>query len=104
MTAETKTQTRELTDTNVDVAFPKRYNVVIFNDDTTEVGFVLQLLVSIFNKNEQEAADLINQIHNCGKGIAGTFSREIAEQKQAEATDASRRYHFPLQIIVEKVE
>ena len=39
-----------------------------------------------------------------GKGIAGSYNYELAEQKKAEAVAISRNNGHPLTILVEKIE
>ena len=63
------------------IEYPERFNVVLLNDDFTPMDFVVQLLVEIFNRTIDEARDITMQIHDNGKGIAGTYGFEIAEQK-----------------------
>ena len=43
-------------------------------------------------------------IHEDGKGIAGTYGFEIAEQKKQEAVSVTRFNKYPLTIVVENVE
>ena len=77
---------------------------MFINDDFTPMDFVLQLLVEVFNKTLEEAKDVTLQIHEQGKGIAGSYNYELAEQKKAEAVAISRNNGHPLTILVEKIE
>ena len=86
------------------IEFPERFNVVLLNDDFTPMDFVVQLLVEIFNRTIDEARDITMQIHDNGKGIAGTYGYEIAEQKKQEAVSVTRFNKYPLTIVVENVE
>jgi ATP-dependent Clp protease adaptor protein ClpS len=81
---------------------PGKYKVIVCNDDTTPVDFVIVMLVSIFRKSQNEAIDLTLQIHNEGSGIAGVYSFEIAEQKTNDAIALSRTNGWPLVIKVEE--
>lgn len=98
------TGTNELTKTTEEIAFPKKHNVVILNDDQTHSDFVTKLLIKIFDKDQTIAENLTNEIHINGKAIAGTYSYELAEQKQFEAIAISRKCNFPLEIILETIE
>lgn len=60
---------------------PSKYNVIMHNDDVTPMGFVVEVLVGVFNKERTAAIDLMLHIHNEGKGIAGTYPKSIAETK-----------------------
>ncbi len=86
------------------IEFPERFNVVLLNDDYTPMDFVVQLLVEIFNRTVDEARDITMNIHEDGKGIAGTYGFEIAEQKKQEAVSVTRFNKYPLTIVVENVE
>jgi len=98
--AQTKTQIR----TQANLSYPKRFNVVIWNDDFTPMEFVIQLLVEVFNKNIEQSSEITSEIHNQGKAIAGTYSKEIAEQKTHEATVISRHSGHPLNVSCEPCE
>lgn len=99
----TMTQTATNTISKVEIKFPDRYNVIIFNDDFTPVDFVIQLLIEIFNKDIELATSATMQIHEKGKAVAGTYSFEVAEQKHAEATSAARSNGYPLKLSLEKM-
>ena len=86
------------------IEYPERFNVILLNDDFTPMDFVVQLLVEIFNRTIDEARDITMQIHDNGKGIAGTYGYEIAEQKKQEAVSVTRFNKYPLTIVVENVE
>ena len=91
-----------LTKDRLQLEEPPKYNVVFLNDEVTTYDFVIKVLKNIFNKSEQEAKDLTQSIHQTGKGIAGTYLYEIAEQKGIETTVLARDEGFPLQVKVQK--
>lgn len=81
---------------------PKRWKVVVLNDDTTPMDFVVGILTEIFKHTQETAKDITLEIHNNGSGIAGIYSFEIAEAKAVEATQLARSNGFPLQIKMEE--
>jgi ATP-dependent Clp protease adaptor protein ClpS len=81
---------------------PKRWKVVLINDDTTPMDFVVGILTDIFKHTQETAKDITIQIHSTGSGIAGVYSFEIAEVKAVEATQLARASGFPLQIKMEE--
>ena len=81
---------------------PKRWKVILLNDDTTPMEFVIGLLVEIFKHSDNTAKDIMLQVHETGSGIAGVYSFEIAEAKAVEATNEARANAFPLQIKLEE--
>jgi ATP-dependent Clp protease adaptor protein ClpS len=86
----------------VRVSEPKRWKVILLNDDSTPMDFVVSLLVEIFRHNPETAKEVMLQVHETGSGIAGTYSFEIAEAKAVEATNLARGNGFPLQIKLEE--
>ena len=51
---------------------PSRYNVVILNDDSTPQEFVVNVLLTIFNRSTEQANSVMLEVHEKGRGIAGT--------------------------------
>ena len=81
---------------------PRKYNVIMLNDNSTPMEFVVQILVTIFNMNTDQATDVMLQIHEQGRGLAGTYSFEVAEQKAVETITEARRNGYPLDVVVEE--
>lgn len=86
----------------VRVAEPKNWKVILLNDDSTPIDFVISLLVEIFKHTADSAKDITLQVHETGSGVAGTYSFEIAEAKAVEATSLARSNGHPLQIKLEE--
>jgi ATP-dependent Clp protease adaptor protein ClpS len=86
----------------VTVQEPKRWKVILLNDDSTPMEFVISLLVEIFKHTPDTAKEIMFQVHETGSGIAGVYSFEIAEAKAVEATQQARTNGFPLQIKLEE--
>jgi ATP-dependent Clp protease adaptor protein ClpS len=81
---------------------PKRWKVILLNDDTTPMEFVIEILTGIFKHTQETAKEITLEIHNTGSGVAGLYSFEIAEVKAVEATQLARASGFPLQIKMEQ--
>ena len=81
---------------------PNKYNVVLINDDVTPMEFVIQILMIIFTRTSEDAEAIMMEVHEKGKGIAGTYSFEIAEQKVHETVAQARSAGYPLDAIVEE--
>ena len=98
------TETDIVIDEKIDeiVLEPPRYKVVMLNDETTPMEWVIEVLVSIFKHSETTAKEITLAIHNEGSGLAGIYSYEIAEQRSLEAVSASRERGFPLQLRLEE--
>lgn len=79
-----------------ELARPKRFRVVLLNDDYTPMDFVVEVLQQFFHLGEAEATQVMLQVHVLGKGICGVFTRDIAETKVAQVTDCARSKEYPL--------
>ena len=80
---------------------PRRFKVIILNDDYTPMEFVVGVLITYFNKTVDEADALTAEIHKNGKGIAGIYPLEIAETKLRQAMKLARKEEHPLSIKME---
>jgi ATP-dependent Clp protease adaptor protein ClpS len=97
--AETITKTRESVDTVV--LKPSRYKVILVNDDSTPMEFVIALLIKTFRHSENDAVQLTMRVHNEGSAVAGIYTYEVAEQKGMEGTNLARQNGYPLVLKVE---
>ena len=86
----------------VTVSEPKQWKVILLNDDTTPMEFVVGILIDIFKHNNTTANDVMLQVHETGSGVAGVYSFEIAEAKAVEATNLARTNGYPLQVKLEE--
>ena len=75
---------------------PGKFNVVVCNDDSTPMEFVIAMLISIFRHDEKKARELTLKIHNEERAIVGTYTHEVAEQKQLDGTNLARMNGWPL--------
>lgn len=95
------TETSQTTKRDVVIKKPNMYKVVLNNDDATPVDFVKELLKLVFHYDDQRAMDLTLEIHEQGRGVAGVYTFEVAEQKHNEATYVARSNGHPLNINLE---
>lgn len=75
---------------------PKRFKVLLYNDDYTPMEFVVHLLENVFNKSPSEATALMLQIHRSGMGVAGVYVLDIAETKVAAVHRLAEERGYPL--------
>ena len=77
-------------------ARPPMWVVVMHNDDFTPMGLVVDILKSIFGKNQEEAQTLMLRVHELGQAVCGQFSCEIAETKAVQARAVAQEEGYPL--------
>ena len=80
---------------------PPMFKVLLHNDDFTPMDFVVLLLEQFFNLNRAAATQVMLAIHTKGIGVAGVYTREIAETKVAQVNDFSREHQHPLKCTME---
>ena len=97
--AKEQSQLRERSRTNLKE--PKRYKVIIHNDDFTTMDFVVMILTQVFFKSEEEATALMLQVHHYDKAVVGIYTYDIAVSKANKATNMAREQGFPLRLTVE---
>jgi ATP-dependent Clp protease adaptor protein ClpS len=80
---------------------PPLYKVLFHNDDYTTMEFVVSVLVTVFHHSEAMAHTIMMHVHTKGVGVAGVFTREIAETKVAKTISLARKNEFPLELSIE---
>jgi len=85
------------------IKHPKKYNVVMLNDDVTPMEWVMNILKEIYKHSDATAESLTMAIHTHGSAIVGTYAFEIAEQKSHETVNLSRNHGFPLTVKIDEV-
>ena len=81
---------------------PKLYKVLLHNDDYTTMEFVVDVLETIFNMSEDQAIQVMLNVHVRGVGVAGIYTFEVAEMKVAKTSAAAREHEFPLLCTMEE--
>ena len=89
-------------DDKLDLEEPKKYKVLLLNDDFSTMEFVIEILINIFRKSLSEAEKIMLNVHNNGKGLCGVYTKEIAYTKVAQVKTAARKANFPLKAIAEE--
>ena len=85
-----------------EVKQPPLYRVVLLNDDYTPMEFVEFVLKRVFHISTLDALALTLVVHTKGKGVAGTYTFEVAEQKQCEVLLMAKIEEHPLRVEVER--
>ena len=80
---------------------PRRFRVVLHNDDYTTMEFVILVLIRFFKKTESEATEIMLNVHHKGRGVAGTYPRDVAESKVLQVMTFSEQNSMPLLVTTE---
>jgi len=81
---------------------PRKYKVILLNDDYTPMEFVVQILATFFGLDQEKATQVMLMVHTKGKGVCGEFSYQIAETKVELVNDYSRQHQHPLLCTMEE--
>jgi len=80
---------------------PPLFKVLLHNDDFTTMEFVVWILESVFNMAEEQAIQVMLNVHLRGIGVAGIYTYEIAETKVEKTTALAREHEYPLLVTME---
>lgn len=87
---------------NLKIQEPKKYKVVMYNDDFTPMEFVVEILMDIFRKNYDDAVNLMMEVHQGTKATVGVYTYDIASTKAKEAMSRAREEGYPFRVKCEK--
>ena len=79
---------------------PKRFQVILLNDDYTTMEFVVEVLRQFFHKEFQAAEAIMLKIHIEGEAVCGTYSYDVAQTKVTQVIDYSRKNEQPLMCVL----
>jgi ATP-dependent Clp protease adaptor protein ClpS len=82
-------------------ATPRLFKVIFHNDDYTTREFVVEVLKAYFHKTETEATFIMLTVHTKGSGVAGVYTRDIAETKVRQVMTLARQSGMPLLLTAE---
>ena len=92
VTNKSKTEVRE----------PKMYKVIMLNDDFTTMEFVVDILVTYFDKDPVTAEELMMQVHKGGRAVVAVYPYDIAVTKVNAAMEQAKAEGFPFRMLVEE--
>jgi ATP-dependent Clp protease adaptor protein ClpS len=83
------------------VELPKKYKVLLHNDDYSTMEFVIFILQSVFHKTADEAERIMMEVHRAGIGLCGVYTFEIAESKAKKVERLALENSHPLKCTFE---
>src|SRR3546814_16077392 len=75
---------------------PRLHKVILLNDDYTPREFVVAVLKAVFHMGEGTAYRVMMTAHRRGACVVAVYTRDVAETKATQATEAGRRSGDPL--------
>ena len=81
---------------------PRKYKVIMLNDDFTTMDFVVSVLVEIFRKDPVSAQQIMMFVHKNGRAVVGEYPYDIAVTKTTAALDRAKAEGFPFRMVVEE--
>jgi len=97
-----ETHLQTVQDGKIKIDKPKKYKVLMHNDDFTSMEFVVEVLMSVFRKDEVTAILLMQKIHIEGLALCGIYPKEIAETKVIQTKELAKANKYPLKCTMEE--
>jgi ATP-dependent Clp protease adaptor protein ClpS len=96
--------TKPRTKTKTKVERPKLHKVILVNDDYTPREFVVTVLKGVFKMSEDQAYKVMITAHRRGVCVVAVYTKDVAETKATEGTDAGKSAGYPLMFTTEPEE
>jgi ATP-dependent Clp protease adaptor protein ClpS len=100
----TDTITKPKIQDEIKVERPRLHKVILVNDDFTPREFVVTVLKAEFRMNEDQAMRVMMTAHRRGACVVAVYTKDVAEAKATNATDAGRSKGYPLLFTTEPEE
>jgi ATP-dependent Clp protease adaptor protein ClpS len=96
--------TKPRTKTQPKTQRPKLHKVILVNDDFTPREFVVTVLNGVFRMSRDQAYRVMITAHQKGACVVAVYTKDVAETKATEGTDAGRKRGYPLLFTTEPEE
>ncbi len=87
---------------DLEVREPRKFKVLLHNDDYTTMEFVVEILRTVFRKSPEQASAIMSSVHERGLGVCGVYTEEVAETKVMQVHEKARSAGFPLRCSMEE--
>lgn len=85
-----------------EVEAPRMFVVILLNDDYTPMEFVILVLRRFFGKTDEQATQIMLDVHRKGAGLAGVYTLEVAEMKTMQVNQFAQMHQHPLKCTMEE--
>ena len=82
---------------------PKKYQVILFNDDFTTKDFVVEILEKFFHKSLEESVIIMETVHQKGSAVVGEYTYDIALTRVKIVIKCARANGFPLRCELKEI-
>lgn len=82
-------------DSKIEQSKGRMYRVILVNDESTPMDVVTVILMLVFEKNGEDAVQLMMTAHLNGKALIDKMPKKLAIAKQAEAMKLARELGYP---------
>lgn len=83
---------------------PPLFKVLFHNDNYTTMEFVVLVLQTVFNKTESDSMLIMLNVHRTGIGVAGVYTKDVAETKVSKTHAMAKEHEYPLKLSIEPEE
>lgn len=80
--------------TVVEVNEESMCKVIILNDDTTSMDFVVLILISVFKKDFNSAMEIMMVAHMFGRAVVDVCPRKLARARRVDAMRKAREQGY----------
>ena len=87
---------------DLEIEEPRKYKVLLLNDDFSTMEFVMEVLIKVFRKTIEESEQIMLDVHNNGKAICGIYTQEIALTKVSQVKTMARKVNYPLKAVAQE--
>ncbi len=88
--------------TEDEIIEPRRFKVILLNDDYSAMEFVIEVLMNIFERPFDEAVNIMLSVHRDGRGACGVYPYDIAETKARQVRERAKAQGYPLRAVLEE--
>ena len=81
---------------------PPMFKVILLNDDFTPMEFVVMVLQTFFSKSQEQATQIMLQVHMDGVGVCGVYPSDMAVTKVKQVDTFARKHQHPLKCVMEE--